>query len=102
MVRGGTDGSIWGTALKLVFCRYNFSVRRQEVERLATLEFQQVSDFYAQHVPQSSKTARRLAVHVISSKHAEDLQEAKASDVASLDDFKRKLCVCDPPVRPVL
>ena len=97
------NGSILHPALRLVIvCRYNFTVRRQEVEKLATLELQQVSDFYAQHVPQSSKTAKRLAVHVVSSKHAEDLQEAKASDVASLDDFKSKLSLCDSPVRPVL
>lgn len=77
-------------------------VRQQEVEKLTALEPQGVSDFYARHVPQASKAARRLAVHVVSNKHAEDMQQATASDLMLLDDFKSKLNMCDAPIRSVL
>lgn len=77
-------------------------VRQQEVQKLATLELKTVSDFYAQHVPEASKAARRLAIHVISSKHAQDAKEAKALVVDSLDDYKSKLELCSSPVTRVL
>lgn len=77
-------------------------VRQQEVQKLASLELANVSKFYAEHVPQASEAARRLAVHVVSNKHARDLQKATKLDVNSLDDFKSKLNLCNSPIAPTL
>ena len=73
-------------------------MRQQEVEQLKNVSQQQINAFYAQHIPQSAQSRRRLAVHVVSASHQ---SEESASDikqaVQELDALKQKLQPCSLP-----
>ena len=47
--------------------------RREEVEELRKLTLEQVQQFYAAHLLPSSRTRRKLAVHVAGRAHLEQL-----------------------------
>jgi secreted Zn-dependent insulinase-like peptidase len=75
-------------------CRYNFTVRQQEVEQLKAISLEQINKFYTQCIPLSAEGRRCLAVHVVSNSHVEETVEPGIED---LDRFKEDLQLCALP-----
>lgn len=80
-------------------CRYNFTVRQQEVEQLKAITLEQIKEFYTRCIPQSAEGRRSLAVHVVSNSHVEETVEPSIED---LDRFKEDLPLCALPFSPSL